>query len=475
MLSYSVRFKCFVFMALSSCLLQGETIGRWNVGQNTIFDLSADGKLVEMTDGESHAWALPASDSRLLRIEFGVRPKPLATNEEGRMVAVPFGYDSNSRLYVGDWETRTWNLVGMLPEALGADAGEDHLVVDPHRPDQLYWASSHTVWNSQDGGHTWASLKTLSEPVERLVLGLNGELYALTRLRAAFGPLENTEEGVKWLAMDAQFEEAVTTRVWITGEHTFVFEPVLGGVTTRELQVSKSGRATWRELPNPEPSKDGGFAVREYSARNATTQGCRFDVFRYSMQHNGWVLDNYWDFNFEAIRIRIDVRLRAGSRNCVWSAPFSSPYWSIEKESRERIYGGAPGVAFVRVFENTRPYAFLRAIAIHVENKNLYRGCLPGRGPNDSWAIVVQNARNGGTACQALQATPTPAAATQAGRTYLSIPLFGTNPSCERRVLGSIACVAERSGGPRLCTAGKAARTARLASGMGECLLPDLD
>ena len=498
MSKYLVSAKSILLLSMISAFMissaYGEIIGRYGIGQTTVFDFDGDSKLLEHTDGETFAWELPSADSKIVSIAFGVLPsgKTLSEDENERMVATPFAYDSESRLYRGDTETHTWVLVGDLPERLGS-ARVDHLAVNPHAIGRMYWAGKNTVWNSTDGGKSWTSLTALAEPVERLVLGLDGSLYAFTRVSAIYGPLMETAEGVEWTQSETEFGSAPVTRALLIGPSEIMLVPGDDGVAT-VLSLEPGGKSTSRTV-TVDSSRSVAVPNREYSVAFGVTKGCVFEVFRWTTVTrtvNGraqtvyeWKNDNYWDFDYRDIRIRLDIRRKSGSTNCMWNAPFTSPYWQIEDFWGRRIKSGSPGFnAYVHVYQNPRSYPFMRAVAIHVEETAPYKSCLPKKGPFDVWAVVIQDRVNGGTACDALKDMPTQTAANAKGRAFMSIPLSpgSTNPGCPLTRAGLIPCVAEATGGDK-CNATSAKISVssgfslafpKASAGVGECMLPDV-
>ncbi len=475
---------CMAFSAIGISGLAGEILGQWSVGQQTTFELTTAGQLREQTEGGTVTWDLPARESKIIRIEFGlVKGEEIVLDGERTSSTsyAPFAYDSNLRLYQGDPRTRTWSFIGYLPEGSKSDLHNDRLVIDTQSPGRMYWAGGGAVWASLDGGKTWNIIKTVSDPIQRLVLGLDRTLYAFGKSRAFYGPLDDSTGS--WDSRELSYENKSIRHPVVIGNGKILVVPEDGGFAMEAELPNGDGSVVWRRGAFP-LAKPAQRSFREVSTRTATTQGCRFEVFRYASTGN-WILDNYWDFNANAMSIRVDVRFKAGDRDrCVWSAPFSSPYWSIETASGRRLYGGPPGEVYVRVPSNPRSYAFIRAIAFHVENKEIYKACNPTRGPNDLWAIVVQNSPNGGTACQALQNVPTRSQAAAEGRTYLEIPLVGANLGCPQTSFRAIACVAERASLQRsVCSkayslspvAAVISGARQSTSGAGECVLPDPD
>jgi len=257
------------------------------------------------------------------------------------------------------------------------------------------------------------------------------------------------------------------------------------GRTLLEADITGNGMFLRKMEPN-EMGANVSLNKVEASVRTATSSGCRFDIVRRIIIGRSWTWrrDNYWDFDHRAIKIELDVQLTSGDRGrCVWNAPFRSRHWTIENLQGQAITTGRPGFVNVAVPENRNPYAFIRAIALHVQNAARYRVCRPEMVPGDNWAIIVQNSRNGGTACEALRQSPTAQQATSAGRVFLQVPIFGSNPRCQQTTFFSIACVTETRA--RACTNTRSATIIppvetfklqeRAISGMGECLLPMVD
>ncbi len=319
--------------------------------------------------------------------------------------------------------------------------------------------------------------------MERRSLSLNNELFAFYSAGVEYGPLGEFLSEVRW---DHQTFAGMGRRssgfYYLSGPGQLAWEPryavdgdglewTLGPSERGESSVRRDGRIR-REIE---------AIGREASTRNSTNVGCRW-TFERVIGPGRSVRDNYWDFSFRAISINLRIRGASNTAaNCTWNMPFSSPHYTVLNYHGRRVSSGGEGQIFVALPETTRSHAFIRAIALNVQNRNVYLSTLlPTPGLNDDWAIIVQNSRNGGTACEALLHSPTQTDAVRRGRVYLAVELRGANPNCPQRAYSAIACVATGSRRTNSASSLYGAveapvfRTESL-SGMGECILPAIE
>jgi hypothetical protein len=175
----------------------------------------------------------------------------------------------------------------------------------------------------------------------------------------------------------------------------------------------------------------------------------------------------------------------SGSRNCVWSAPFRPVRVTImDSAFTRRMDRGGAGRIGVRIQSNDLSVPLVRAVAFNVRNPSHYTSPplsqVLTKATEDCWVVIVQNSRNGRTACEAFWNAPSHDEARRSGRKFLRVPLFGSNPYCPAVSTAAIPCVSQLPGS-RISSMDTDAVSSvpwelRLASrGMGECVLPDLD
>jgi hypothetical protein len=449
-------------------------IGDLNVGGSSYFEYdAASASLVQVVNGEMRIWQTPPQGS-LLQIDYSYEVPPILDAEQPllRPEWFPIGLTSQGAIYRGNPETRSWQLIGQVPERDSNYAGssKELFASYPLMEKLLFWAGPNAVWYSADLAKSWHKLKDLPDSPKRLLVSRDLDLVVFTEAGLAIdGKLKfASEERLTW---NPEIEVLPVRRD----------DDVLYGGPGQYTIVSASraeGARSWRARHGFEPAEAVPGRSTEASVRNVNNRACKWSVISRTPSR-GWSDDNYWDFPWTRTEIDLEYKLLSGdSRNCKWEAPFRAMRFEIRKsDNSKQVFGGGPGNYRFIAYENPSTQGVVRAFALHVEDASKY----PKYGrelkvqTGDLWAVLVQpGIWSGQSACEVFRE----AQRQSSNRSTLTVPIQGGNSSCRQARSTAIACVSQ--------DARSAARTAgmpaavenvfqpRAASGSGECLLPDL-